>query len=221
MNKAYSQKNNKEITKMKKKLKKGFTLVELVIVIAVIAILSAVLIPTFGNVIQNANDSAAFSTASNALTKYTTSMAEAQQSTSLPDGYVVVLKKNAEFKSSDATLTALDPDNVQYVFRFENNSLKQYKDDSSTTKIEYTTELSGKIVSLGDTYKSKLNDAGQFVKSANDDQTADKVAPITFDTTNKTVKYWGAYILDGNVKFDGANGTVSGKVILLGNVKTA
>lgn len=206
---------------MKKKLKKGFTLVELVIVIAVIAILSAVLIPTFGNVIQNANDSAAFSTASNALTKYTTSMAEAQQSTSLPDGYVVVLKKNAEFKSSDATLTALDPDNVQYVFRFENNSLKQYKDDSSTTKIEYTTELSGKIVSLGDTYKSKLNDAGQFVKSANDDQTADKVAPITFDTTNKTVKYWGAYILDGNVKFDGANGTVSGKVILLGNVKTA
>ncbi len=210
---------------MKKKLKKGFTLVELVIVIAVIAILSAVLIPTFGNVIQNANDSAAFSTASNALTKYTTSMAEAQQSTSLPDGYVVVLKKNVEFKSSDASLTALTADNVQYVFRFENNSLKQYKDDSSTTKIEYTTELSGKIVSLGDTYKSKLNDAGQFVKSATDDQAADKVAPITFDTTNKTVKYWGAYILDGNVKFEtvsGANvGTVSGKVILLGNVKTA
>ena len=210
---------------MKKKLKKGFTLVELVIVIAVIAILSAVLIPTFGNVIQNANDSAAFSTASNALTKYTTSMAEAQQSTSLPDGYVVVLKKNVEFKSSDASLTALTADNVQYVFRFENNSLKQYKDDSSTTKIEYTTELSGKIVSLGDTYKSKLNDAGQFVKSATDDQAADQVAPITFDTTNKTVKYWGAYILDGNVKFEtvsGANvGTVSGKVILLGNVKTA
>ena len=210
---------------MKKKLKKGFTLVELVIVIAVIAILSAVLIPTFGNVIQNANDSAAFSTASNALTKYTTSMAEAQQSTSLPDGYVVVLKKNVEFKSSDASLTALTADNVQYVFRFENNSLKQYKDDSSTTKIEYTTELSGKIVSLGDTYKSKLNDAGQFVKSATDDQAADKVAPITFDNTNKTVKYWGAYILDGNVKFEtvsGANvGTVSGKVILLGNVKTA
>lgn len=206
---------------MKKKLKKGFTLVELVIVIAVIAILSAVLIPTFGNVIQNANDSAAFSTASNALTKYTTSMAEAQQSTSLPDGYVVVLKKNAEFKSSDTTLTALTADDVQYVFRFENNSLKQYKDDSSTTKIEYTTELSGKIVSLGDTYKSKLNDAGQFVKSGTEDQAADKVAPITFDTTNKTVKYWGAYILDGNVKFDGTNGSVSGKVILLGNVKTA
>ena len=40
------------------KNKKGFTIVELVIVIAVIAILAAVLIPTFSNVIQKANDSA-------------------------------------------------------------------------------------------------------------------------------------------------------------------
>ncbi len=40
--------------KFSKKIKKGFTLVELVIVIAVIAVLSAVLIPVFGNVISNA-----------------------------------------------------------------------------------------------------------------------------------------------------------------------
>lgn len=39
--------------------KKGFTIVELVIVIAVIAILAAVLIPTFSSVINNANKSAA------------------------------------------------------------------------------------------------------------------------------------------------------------------
>ncbi len=37
--------------------KKGFTIVELVIVIAVIAILAAVLIPTFSNVIDNAHKS--------------------------------------------------------------------------------------------------------------------------------------------------------------------
>ena len=43
---------------MKKLNKKGFTIVELVIVIAVIAILAAVLIPTFGNVIKKANESA-------------------------------------------------------------------------------------------------------------------------------------------------------------------
>lgn len=39
--------------------KKGFTIVELVIVIAVIAILAAVLIPTFSGVINKANESGA------------------------------------------------------------------------------------------------------------------------------------------------------------------
>ena len=39
--------------------KKGFTLVELVIVIAVIAILAAVLIPTFSGIISRANANAA------------------------------------------------------------------------------------------------------------------------------------------------------------------
>ncbi|MBQ3013710.1 MAG: type II secretion system protein [Clostridia bacterium] len=42
---------------MKKMNKKGFTIVELVIVIAVIAILAAVMIPTFGGIISKANNS--------------------------------------------------------------------------------------------------------------------------------------------------------------------
>lgn len=50
--------------------KKGFTIVELVIVIAVIAILSAVLIPTFGGIIDDANDSARDQAAKNAYTNY-------------------------------------------------------------------------------------------------------------------------------------------------------
>ena len=45
--------------KMKNKLKKGFTIVELVIVIAVIAILEAVLIPTFSSITNSARESAA------------------------------------------------------------------------------------------------------------------------------------------------------------------
>lgn len=44
-----------------KNAKNGFTIVELVIVIAVIAILAAVLIPTFSSLIKNANDAAALS----------------------------------------------------------------------------------------------------------------------------------------------------------------
>ena len=43
---------------MKRNNKKGFTIVELVIVIAVIAILAAVLIPTFGGVIKTAEKNA-------------------------------------------------------------------------------------------------------------------------------------------------------------------
>ena len=55
---------------MKRNNKKGFTIVELVIVIAVIAILSAVLIPTFGNVIENAQESAAQQEVKNIHTLY-------------------------------------------------------------------------------------------------------------------------------------------------------
>lgn len=43
--------------------KKGFTLVELIIVITIIAVLSAVLVPTMSNIVGGANDSAARSNA--------------------------------------------------------------------------------------------------------------------------------------------------------------
>lgn len=55
---------------MKKMNKKGFTIVELVIVIAVIAILAAVLIPTFSSVVAKANESKAMQAARNAYTAY-------------------------------------------------------------------------------------------------------------------------------------------------------
>ena len=48
----------KEKRKMKRTNKKGFTIVELVIVIAVIAILAAVLIPNISKLVQKANTSA-------------------------------------------------------------------------------------------------------------------------------------------------------------------
>ncbi|MBQ3116519.1 MAG: type II secretion system protein [Clostridia bacterium] len=54
---------------MKKSNKKGFTIVELVIVIAVIAILAAVLIPTFTGVSRRAKESAALQGARDAYTK--------------------------------------------------------------------------------------------------------------------------------------------------------
>ena len=50
--------------------KKGFTIVELVIVIAVIAILAAVLIPTFSNIISDAKENAAIQNARHAYVQY-------------------------------------------------------------------------------------------------------------------------------------------------------
>ena len=53
---------------MKRNNKKGFTIVELVIVIAVIAILAAVLIPTFSGIVTKAKENAALQEAKNEYT---------------------------------------------------------------------------------------------------------------------------------------------------------
>jgi len=65
----------KEVKRMMKNTRKGFTITELVIVIAVIAILAAVLIPTFSSLIKKANISADTQMAKNLNTALT--MAEA------------------------------------------------------------------------------------------------------------------------------------------------
>ena len=61
---------------MKRNNKKGFTIVELVIVIGVIGILSAILIPTFVNVTQKANEAALKSNLANAYSAYAADAAD-------------------------------------------------------------------------------------------------------------------------------------------------
>ena len=58
----------------RKNNRKGFTIVELVIVIAVIAILATVLVPVFSNVITKAKESAALQEAKNIHTNYIASI---------------------------------------------------------------------------------------------------------------------------------------------------
>ena len=71
----------------KKMNKKGFTIVELVIVIAVIAILAGVMIPTFGGIIKSANESAE---AQKVASYYKEALAEALKDGSFKNGDSVV-----------------------------------------------------------------------------------------------------------------------------------
>ncbi len=76
-----------------KNKQKGFTLVELVIVIAVIAILAGVLIPTFSGVVENANKAAAKEDVANAYRAYLTQDAEKYDEKQKGKIYVIVKDK--------------------------------------------------------------------------------------------------------------------------------
>ena len=127
---------------MKRLNKKGFTITELVIVISVIAILSAVMIPTFSGIIGKSKDSAAVQDAKNAYTEY---LAEADHTgetftddfiyeydddryVAIKDGEVVkdANGKNV-FKTPAEAATAMET-----TFNAETQELKSFVDDKGT-----------------------------------------------------------------------------------------
>lgn len=78
----------------------GFSLVELVIVIAVIGILAAILIPTFSNVIKKANAKSALSDARNTVSEFVTNKLQDDtegSSKNLPENIVIIVKKAGLF----------------------------------------------------------------------------------------------------------------------------
>jgi len=84
--------NNLSIRKkneLSKKKKKGFTLVELIIVIAIIAILAAIAIPKFGQIRENANIKSDIATAKTIQTAVLTGLANSQISVPDADGTAV------------------------------------------------------------------------------------------------------------------------------------
>ena len=109
---------------MKKMNKKGFTIVELVIVIAVIAVLAAVMIPTFSGVLGDAKDSAATSGARNAYTQYLNENADSDAD--LADDFIYI---------DGERFVAIKDGNVVDVYTEEDDALENFtpEDDENAT----------------------------------------------------------------------------------------
>ena len=127
---------------MKRFNKKGFTIVELVIVIAVIAILAAVMIPTFSGIIEKANKSAALSEAKathTALLYHFDTTDELEVSG--VDAYIVVDNKYY-FEVDNGTLTALDAKPTEVTFSDTATDAADYEkitvEDATATVYIYT-----------------------------------------------------------------------------------
>lgn len=134
-----------------KKAKKGFTIVELVIVIAVIAILAAVLIPTFTTVVKNAKENAALS---DARTAYTEFLSEGALADNYDGNAVIVYESNSITKTFYVTNGEFDADELANAFTGANyvkidkvtiyvnyavTAEGSYKTDTATTKPWETT----------------------------------------------------------------------------------
>ena len=81
---------------MKNKSKRAFTIVELIIVIAVIGILAAILIPSFSNIIEKSNRKSAYADAKNEITNHIIETADNPEGAGavVPDSLIFVHKAN-------------------------------------------------------------------------------------------------------------------------------
>ena len=126
---------------MRKNNRKGFTIVELVIVIAVIAILAGVLIPTFAGVVNKANESKALQEAKNA---YTADLA-------LLNGQVEKDAKGTHYVKTTDTAVVADKDYYTEVENVYTKVASPVVDDIGTYyEVEYT--LAGEFDVEGDSY---------------------------------------------------------------------
>ena len=180
---------------MKLTNKKGFTIVELVIVIAVIAILAAVLIPTFSGVVAKANASAAQQLAMNAVKAG------------------LMMTNTATLPADTTVWVASNKKDIDYAYTYTGNELKESKLKegnnyvtanivTSNTILISDKSITGDTPVVDDLLATFLN-AGfgtntakaEFTVTAPTDNTPGK---ITWDT-NKTVTYYTSVDLPVNV----------------------
>lgn len=113
-----------------KRSNKGFTLVELIIVIAVIGVLAAILIPVFSNVIKKANLKSAFADARNAVSNFV-----ADNTTGENGGAVFGDDGEAQVNVTKAGKV--------FYFEYKNNGLQDVDYDTAVAAAsnDYTTDV--------------------------------------------------------------------------------
>ena len=127
-----------------RKNRKGFTIVELVIVIGVIGILSAILIPTFVNLTKNAEQARLQSNLANAYSMYA-----AEASDGFVDGY---------FTDDDESATIAIEFKGRTSVRLS-DSTGVYSFNESTNKWTSGATAGTQVVATAATYKLDSNDA--------------------------------------------------------------
>ena len=119
---------------MKKMNRKGFTIVELVIVIAVIAILAAVLIPTFSGITNRAEKSARLQETRNAMMEYL-----AQQK----NGVIASGTKFYYFEEKVPTTAVADKTMKAHEFTYNNGKLTE---EETVVEFKVTVTVENSVV---------------------------------------------------------------------------
>lgn len=208
----------KEVLNFQSRKNKGFTLTEMVIVIAVIAVLAAVLIPTFIGIANSANERADLSTAANAtsVVKSTSGALNSMQGiydALVADNYDITTTKvaNAHF--------AWEATTQQFILVKENLELKANNDstlNNANLELWFFVKDNSFIISK-DSLNNKTFSVNYFL--CNDYSGSFNFNTLSsFDTGNST--------LTGNVNYGSAteqitttaditiNGTIVGNVVV-------
>lgn len=177
------------------KNRKGFTIVELVIVIAIIAILAAVLIPTFASLIAKANVSADTQLVRNLNTALTTEKAGGENNKTMNDA--LKMAKNAGYDidrivSKSGNNIGWDSKNDRFVLIDANNDTYIYPTDAGANAQKVQNAVDYFVI-----YKEIPSNPKYSIYLSKDATLADGTVTVSvgFDagenTNVKTVKYIG------------------------------
>ena len=182
-----------------KKLKKAFTIVELVIVIAVIAILAAVLIPTFTSIIRKANEASDTALAKNMNTVLSTAEAGGDAPADMEE--VTYLMEQNGFKLENLNPTA---DGNVFVWNKATNRITYINRDK---EVVYSGDnlASGSAFTASGDYWLTVKTAGDIEAWSGlsyyfaDKQIADDTAGLTFSTPSSVDT--GTYSYQGTITY--------------------